>query len=383
MAAFLGHIYPVWLGFRGGKGVATYLGCLIGLWWPGALGFAAVWLGIAFATRFSSAAALVGSLAVPPLFFLTGQITDGVAFSLMSLILWWKHRANVQRLMQGTESRIGGQGLIVGGRDLGDAERLDWLRLIRSENVGPRTFAKLLDRYESAGAALKALPALASKATLALHHHLFGGRCRGRVEPREEAQHPLRRVLRGPPIRRRCAPSTRRLPSSPSRDRSRSCRGRSWASWGRATRPRPASSSRSAWRAALAEGRLRHRLRPRARHRRQGPIWRASTPARWRCWPEATITSIPAKHEGLARRICGQGALISEMPARLGTPAPASSRGANRIVSGLSLGVVVVEASRRSGSLITARFANEQGPRRLRRAGIAARRAGPEGTKRP
>ncbi len=107
MAAFLGHIYPVWLGFRGGKGVATYLGCLIGLWWPGALGFAAVWLGIAFATRFSSAAALVGSLAVPPLFFLTGQITDGVAFSLMSLILWWKHRANVQRLMQGTESRIG------------------------------------------------------------------------------------------------------------------------------------------------------------------------------------------------------------------------------------------------------------------------------------
>ena len=107
MAAFLGHIYPVWLGFRGGKGVATYLGCLIGLWWPGALGFAAVWLGVAFATRFSSAAALVGSLAVPLLFFLTGQITDGVAFSLMSLILWWKHRANVQRLMQGTESRIG------------------------------------------------------------------------------------------------------------------------------------------------------------------------------------------------------------------------------------------------------------------------------------
>ncbi len=107
MAAFLGHIYPVWLGFRGGKGVATYLGCLIGLWWPGALGFAAVWLGIAFATRFSSAAALVGSLAAPLLFFLTGQITDGVAFSLMSLILWWKHRANLQRLMQGTESRIG------------------------------------------------------------------------------------------------------------------------------------------------------------------------------------------------------------------------------------------------------------------------------------
>ena len=66
-----------------------------------------MWLGIAFATRFSSAAALVASLAAPLLFFLTGQITDGVAFSLMSLTLWWKHRANLQRLMQGTESRIG------------------------------------------------------------------------------------------------------------------------------------------------------------------------------------------------------------------------------------------------------------------------------------
>ncbi len=107
MAAFLGHIYPVWLRFRGGKGVATYLGCLIGLWWPGALGFAAVWLGIAFATRFSSAAALVGSVAVPLLFLLTGQITDGLALAAMTLVLWWTHRANLQRLMQGTESRIG------------------------------------------------------------------------------------------------------------------------------------------------------------------------------------------------------------------------------------------------------------------------------------
>ena len=107
MAAFLGHIYPAWLGFRGGKGVATYLGCLIGLWWPGALGFAAVWLGIAFATRFSSAAAMVASVTAPLLFFVTGQITDGVAFAAMTLILWWTHRANLQRLMQGTESRIG------------------------------------------------------------------------------------------------------------------------------------------------------------------------------------------------------------------------------------------------------------------------------------
>ncbi len=105
--AFLGHIYPVWLRFRGGKGVATYLGCLLGLWWPAGLVFAAVWLMIAFAVRLSSAAALVGSVAAPLLFVLTGQITDGVALTLMTVLLWWKHRENLQRLVQGTETRIG------------------------------------------------------------------------------------------------------------------------------------------------------------------------------------------------------------------------------------------------------------------------------------
>lgn len=107
IGAFLGHIYPAWLGFRGGKGVATYLGCLIGLWWPAALGFAAVWLAIASATRFSSAAALVGSAVAPALFFIAGQNTDGAALAIMAALLWWKHRANLARLVQGTESRIG------------------------------------------------------------------------------------------------------------------------------------------------------------------------------------------------------------------------------------------------------------------------------------
>lgn len=107
IGAVLGHIYPAWLGFRGGKGVATYLGCLIGLWWPAALGFAVVWLGIAFATRFSSAAALVSATVAPLLFLFSGRITDGTALALLTLVLWWKHRANLQRLLQGTESRIG------------------------------------------------------------------------------------------------------------------------------------------------------------------------------------------------------------------------------------------------------------------------------------
>ena len=105
--AFFGHLYPIWLRFRGGKGVATFMGCLFGLWWPAGLGFAALWLAVASMTRFSSAAALVASFAAPPLFFLTGQITDGMALAVLAAVLWWKHRANLTRLLAGTESRIG------------------------------------------------------------------------------------------------------------------------------------------------------------------------------------------------------------------------------------------------------------------------------------
>ena len=107
IGAFLGHIYPVWLRFRGGKGVATFFGCLIGLWWPAALAFAATWLAIAFATRFSSAAALTASVVAPVIFLLTGQLTDGIALALMAALLWWTHRANLNRLIAGTETRIG------------------------------------------------------------------------------------------------------------------------------------------------------------------------------------------------------------------------------------------------------------------------------------
>lgn len=110
LAAFLGHIYPVWLRFSGGKGVATYLGCLVGLWWPGAVTFAAVWLLVAAATRLSSAAALAGSFVAPVLFLLAGQITVGTVLLAMTLLLWWKHRTNVARILEGKESRIGARG---------------------------------------------------------------------------------------------------------------------------------------------------------------------------------------------------------------------------------------------------------------------------------
>ncbi|MFU0504550.1 glycerol-3-phosphate 1-O-acyltransferase PlsY [Pseudaminobacter sp. NGMCC 1.201702] len=105
--AFIGHLFPVWLGFKGGKGVATYLGVLIGLAWQGALVFAIAWLGVAIITRYSSLAALIAAVAVPVALYILGFPTIAALFALMSLIVIVKHRANISRLLAGTESRIG------------------------------------------------------------------------------------------------------------------------------------------------------------------------------------------------------------------------------------------------------------------------------------
>jgi glycerol-3-phosphate acyltransferase PlsY len=106
-AALLGHIFPLWLGFRGGKGVATYLGVLAGLDWRAAVAFAAIWLAVAAATRTSSLGALIASLAVPfVVFFLDGGLL-GPLFLFMSAILWLRHEENIRRLVAGREGRIG------------------------------------------------------------------------------------------------------------------------------------------------------------------------------------------------------------------------------------------------------------------------------------
>jgi glycerol-3-phosphate acyltransferase PlsY len=108
--AFLGHLFPAWLGFKGGKGVATYLGVLIGLVWQAALIFAAVWLLMAVLFRYSSLAALSAAVIVPiALWFLATPAIAGM-FALMSIILIYKHRTNISRLMAGTEGRIGAKG---------------------------------------------------------------------------------------------------------------------------------------------------------------------------------------------------------------------------------------------------------------------------------
>jgi len=109
-AAFLGHLFPVWLRFRGGKGVATYLGVLLGLAWKVALIFVVVWLVVAALLRYSSLAALAGTVAVPVALYFMGLVDYAALFLVMSVIVWIKHRANITRLLAGTESRIGIKG---------------------------------------------------------------------------------------------------------------------------------------------------------------------------------------------------------------------------------------------------------------------------------
>jgi len=110
LGAFLGHLFPVWLGFKGGKGVATFIGCLIGLSPWAALVFAVVWLAIAFLSRYSSLAALVASAATPAALYALGNGPAAVLFVLLAVLLWVRHRANIARLMSGRESRIGSKG---------------------------------------------------------------------------------------------------------------------------------------------------------------------------------------------------------------------------------------------------------------------------------
>jgi len=108
--AFLGHVFPVWLKFSGGKGVATFLGCLIGLAWPAGLAFALIWLSIAFLTRYSSAAALTASALSPLVLWLLDAKAASFVFLVLAAILWIKHRANIARLRTGEETKIGSKG---------------------------------------------------------------------------------------------------------------------------------------------------------------------------------------------------------------------------------------------------------------------------------
>jgi acyl phosphate:glycerol-3-phosphate acyltransferase len=109
VGAFLGHLFPVWLRFKGGKGVATYIGLLLGLkCWLALAAFCVIWIAIAAATRYSSLAALVASAATPAVLWWNHNMHEAELFLLLTVLLWITHRANIARLVNGIESKIGG-----------------------------------------------------------------------------------------------------------------------------------------------------------------------------------------------------------------------------------------------------------------------------------
>lgn len=104
--ALIGHIFPVWLKFKGGKGVATFIGVLFGLYWPLGLIFLAIWLAVALISKMSSPSALIASAAMPILAWALGRSDLSLALLVLAIIIWIMHRANIARLVAGTESKI-------------------------------------------------------------------------------------------------------------------------------------------------------------------------------------------------------------------------------------------------------------------------------------
>lgn len=107
IGAFLGHLYPIWLKFRGGKGVATMLGIALAFFWPAGLSFAFVWLAAAAVSRYSSMGGMAGAITAPIIAGLCGQTSAMFLFAGMAVLVLWKHRDNIRRIIAGTESRIG------------------------------------------------------------------------------------------------------------------------------------------------------------------------------------------------------------------------------------------------------------------------------------
>ncbi|MEE2692808.1 MAG: glycerol-3-phosphate 1-O-acyltransferase PlsY [Pseudomonadota bacterium] len=106
-AAFLGHCFPVWLSFKGGKGVATFLGTLLALWFPAGLFACAAWAATAFVTRYSSLSALLAAAATPFVLYAMGKPAFALAAAFMCFLIYIRHRANISRLLKGEEPKIG------------------------------------------------------------------------------------------------------------------------------------------------------------------------------------------------------------------------------------------------------------------------------------
>jgi glycerol-3-phosphate acyltransferase PlsY len=107
LGAFLGHLFPVWLKFKGGKGVAVYIGVSIGLFWPAAVAFCVLWIATAATSRYSSLSALVASFVTPIFLWWFGHPALASLFAVLTLLLFYMHRENIKRLQAGTEGQIG------------------------------------------------------------------------------------------------------------------------------------------------------------------------------------------------------------------------------------------------------------------------------------
>lgn len=107
IGAFLGHLYPVWLKFQGGKGVATYIGILLAVAWPVGLGFCLVWIAVAALTRYSSLSGLLASAVSPIALWMLGDRRAALLMAFLTVLLWIKHRSNLARLVNGSEGKIG------------------------------------------------------------------------------------------------------------------------------------------------------------------------------------------------------------------------------------------------------------------------------------
>ncbi len=358
---------------------------LLGLYWPGALIFCALWLLVAFASRYSSLAALTASALTPLALWPLGLARMAVLLAVLSVLLWLRHLPNIRRLHRrqrgqdrgekhnarlnpGCPTRAlarcwrrgqcGGRA-VADGVKLTDEQRLDWLRLIRSDNVGPRTFRDLINHFGGAAAALHALPSLARR----------GGAVRaGRIASRADAEaemtaaaargivfvalgepdYPLRLQMidDAPPllaVRGNLAILNRPLVALVG-SRNASAAGVKFAQM----LARDLGAAQFGIASGLARG-----------------IDAAAHRASLSTGTVAVLAGghdrlYPPEHAGLLEELLGEGAAVSEMPLAWEPRARDFPR-RNRLISGLALGVVVVEAARRSGSLITARLAGEQG----------------------
>ena len=357
LAAVLGHLFPVWLGFKGGKGVATFLGVAMALYWPAGSGGGDLAAGGIDLAHLISVGA-DRHRAVTGLFLSSRPAAnDAPATRVLAALIFFMHRDNIRRLLRGEEPRIGGQKPEGANPHWMQRKGCAWLRLARSENVGPVTFAGLIARFGSAGRGAEEVPRLATRR-----------RQEFVLPPPSDAPRRNRSSAKaGRPHHRGCEPDfpfgLAALDPPPPLI----------AVIGRMHLLQKEMVAIVGARNASALARKFAQIL--ARDLGEAGLVIASGLARGidsaaheAGLEHGTVAVVaggvdivyPPENETLYRAIAERGAVISEM--RLGeAPQARHFPRRNRLISGLARGVVVVEAAERSGSLITANYALEQG----------------------